>query len=167
MNLIPKKNRIASIVAALLLMAIPSLAQAAPTTVFDGENESVKPEAISGLNSGVAESGYPVYVSGRSGNLKAGVGPIEWDIWKRSKAVGKGRGRAVGCPPTCPADYPWNGTKIRVTAYGRRGGTFTRLKVFQWTQWMEVDGAFYNNYTMKLRLKGGEWTVTEIDDGKP
>jgi len=148
-------------------MAVPSLAQAGPTAVFDGERESVKPKVISGLNSGIAGTGYPVYISGRSGNLKTGVGPIEWEIWKRTKAVGEGRGRAVSCPPTCPAEYPWNGTKVRVTAYGRKGGTFTRLKVFQWTQWMNVNDSYYSNYKMKLRLKRGEWTVIEIDDGKP
>ena len=151
-----------------LLVLTAGPAQARATKVFDGEGLSVKPAQLSSWTSNGDDTGAPVYVAGRSGNLKDGVGPIEWTSWGKKKAVGIGRGYTVGCPgadcvPT-PVN-PWDGTKVRVTAYGKRDGAFKFLKVFQWTSWMPGAESSRENYKMKLKFRGDKWTVVSIDDG--
>ncbi|MGK2932968.1 MAG: hypothetical protein ACSLFD_09420 [Solirubrobacterales bacterium] len=175
-----KSIAIAAIGAISLLVLMAGPAEARATKVFDGEGLSVKPAQLSGWTSFGGDSSDPVYVAGRSGNLKDGVGPIEWTSWGKRKAVGIGRGYTVNCPGVdcVPAPVnPWDGTKVRVTAYGKRDGSFKFLKVFQWTAWMEGGdfsdsalpkgtGPDRENYTMKLKFRGDKWTVVSIDDGR-
>jgi len=72
----------------------------------------------------------------------------------------------VTCSSTCLDEEPWNGGKVRVTAYGKKDGSFHKLKVFQWTAWMEKPAETQENYTMNLKFRGDKWSVVSIDDGR-
>lgn len=157
----------AVLVALTAIVALAGPAEAKATKLFDGGELRVKPVRLTGWTGTGEQDTDPVYVAGRSGNPREGTGPIEWISWDRGKAVGIGRGWTVGCPGACSNDDPWNGGKVRVTAYAAKGGSFRKLKVFQWTAWMKNPADRRENYTMKLQVRGGEWTVTSVDDGRP
>lgn len=149
-----------------LAAAVASPAAAKATKIFNGEGFTVKADQLSGWTSTGDESADPVYIAGRTGNPDDGLGPIKWLSWNRKKAVGVGRGWTASCASVCLDENPWNGNKVRATAYGKRNGSFRKLKIFQWTHWMDVSDSKRENYTMKLSFSGGQWTVTSIEDGK-
>jgi len=154
---------IAAIAAGILLVA-PGLAQAEATKVFDGAGLSVKPASLTGWTNSGADNATPVLIGGRSGSPRTGLGPIDWQFWKKNKAVGKGRGSTVS-GDVFDGVGPWNGSKVRVTAHGQKNGIFRKLTVFQWTAWMKEPFVEKENYKMTLHLVGSKWVVDSIAGG--
>lgn len=146
-------------VAVFLAFLIPAAADAAPTKTYDGEGFSVKPDRLSGWTAFGGEDSDPVLISGRAGSPQEGLGPIEWDFWKKTKAVGKGAGWADTCARPCRGSFPWDGSNLRVTLYRKRAGHFTKMIVFA-----RGPSGSAGNFTMKLSYRAGEWRVTSVDD---
>lgn len=150
----------------LVFLALPALAHSAQTRVFDGEKFSVEPATIGQWIDKGSDPSQPLLVGGLPDTPGDQYGSIQWKFWKKKKAVGVGAGYAPDCASPCGVINPWDGGRVRVTAYGKHRGKFRKLKVHQWTYWMTGQAAKEENYKMTLRFKRGAWTVTKIDDGR-
>ena len=160
-------------VAAIALLAILGLvaeAAAQPTKVHDGDEPAVRPASLSGWH--VADSTGRVHealVTGLEGRPSGDRLGIRWKSWRKKKAVGQGRAWSLTCPSGCDGAYPWDGYRVRVTAYRPRKGAFTRLKVFHWTEWGSPN-VNDENYNLTLKYVGDRegadsWKVAKLRDG--
>lgn len=145
-----------------------------PIPVFDGQRFTAKPATFTGWpmigTTGVRQDPLITGLKGRPAN----PGAIRWKYWRRYKAVGVGRGWTPACLAPCNAAYPWDGSIKRITLFRRRGGRFTRAKVFYWTAWGTPgnNGIMWaENYWVKLAFKGRNakfpWRVIDMDNGIP
>jgi len=141
-----------------------------PTVVFDGKEFTAKPATFSGWTmvgtEGVRQNPLLTGIAGQPSK----PGTIKWKFWRRNLAVGVGTAWTPDCLAPCEAAYPWNGSRKRITLYGRKGHKFTKARIFHWTAWgRPVQNN--SNYWLKLAFPGHNanypWHVTEIHDGLP
>lgn len=147
-------------VAVFLALLVPAAANAAPTKAFDGEGFTVKPAQLGGLTSFGGDDSDPVLISGRAGTPKKGFGPIQWQSWKKNKAVGKGAGWTEDCSRPCKGSFPWDGANLRVTLYRKLDGHFSKMIVHA-----RRNSAKNENYLMKATFRGDRWEATMVEDG--
>ncbi len=156
--------------AALIALATISLlgisatsAHAKPTMLYHGNGYAIKPAIIYGwTKDGTGKEMQAI--GGRIDAPNPNIGAIDWEFWRKKKAVGKGAGWGSNCAKkNCVSPFPWNGAKLRVTAYKRHRGHFTRMIIFA-----RDPRPNWGNYVMRLRFLGKNsrmvnWAVTSID----
>lgn len=93
------------------------------TQLFKGNGFKFKP----GLMYGWDRDGFgePIRMLGARSYGDQGV---EWRSWTRDRAVGFGPGWTGECDSPCKPAYPWDGSRIKITASRTRHGNFTRMK---------------------------------------
>ena len=134
--------------AMFLLGLVSAPASAKPTMLYHSNGYAVKPAIVTGwIPDG---TGLDLeLIGGRTDDPAPNYGAIDWQSWKKKKAVGKGAGWLMGKSSSKKADFPWNGSNLRVTAYGAKRGHFTKMKVHA-----RDSRPGYENYTLTLKFAG-------------
>ncbi len=158
-----------ALLATLALTASGAVAKK-PTRLYDGTRAAAQPATFSGwqLKDSNGVTRWPI-VLGLEGKPTGSQGAIKWKYWRKEKALGNGTAWSMGCASPCIGAYPWDGSKVRITAFRRRAGKFTRVKIFHWTEWGSPN-LNDENYNLKLKYlgqdrPGGSWKVVKLNDG--
>ena len=165
-----KSIAVAAIGALALAGMVTTSASAKPTMLYHSNGYAVKPAMITGWVPDGTGLDLEL-IGGRTDDPAPNYGAIDWQSWKKQKAVGKGAGWLMGKSSSTKADFPWNGSNLRVTAYGAKRGHFTKMKVHA-----RDSRPGYENYTLTLKFAGKNpkglglgvhWLVVNEDDGAP
>lgn len=150
----------ASALAIALVAASPASASGADATIsahpdakrtqlFKGNGFKVKPGLMYGWDRDGL--GKPMRALGAR---SYGDQPVRWRSWTRKRAVGFGPGWTDGCDSPCRPAYPWNGSRLKITAYRPRHGHFTRMRF--------AAAAGPKRYVMTLAYRGRPKKVTDV-----